>query len=84
MANHGSTGSQSHGCADHKGTYDSRIKGSIALTIICLFILIRGSLPRPRYDQLMASGWKVMLPLALANLVVTGFAVLWHAGGGTP
>ena len=41
-----------------------------------LFILIRASLPRPRYDQLMAYGWKVMLPLALANLVVTGAVAL--------
>jgi NADH-quinone oxidoreductase subunit H len=40
------------------------------------FILVRASLPRPRYDQLMAWGWKVMLPLALANLVVTGGVVL--------
>lgn len=36
------------------------------------FILLRASLPRPRYDQLMAYGWKVMLPLALLNLVITG------------
>jgi NADH-quinone oxidoreductase subunit H len=39
---------------------------------ICFFILIRASLPRPRYDQLMSFGWKVMLPLSLSNLVVTG------------
>jgi NADH-quinone oxidoreductase subunit H len=39
---------------------------------ICFFILLRASLPRPRYDQLMAWGWKVMLPLALANILVTG------------
>jgi len=43
---------------------------------ICLFILIRASLPRPRYDQLMAFGWKVCLPLSLVNLVVTGAVVL--------
>jgi NADH-quinone oxidoreductase subunit H len=46
---------------------------------ICVFILLRASLPRPRYDQLMAWGWKVMLPLSLVNLVVTGGLVL--AGG---
>jgi NADH-quinone oxidoreductase subunit H len=40
------------------------------------FILLRAALPRPRYDQLMSYGWKVMLPLALANLVVTGGVVL--------
>ena len=39
---------------------------------ICFFILLRASLPRPRFDQLMAWGWKVMLPLALVNLLVTG------------
>src|SRR5215467_1468876 len=43
---------------------------------ICFFVLVRASLPRPRFDQLMSWGWKVMLPLALANLLVTGAAVL--------
>jgi len=36
------------------------------------FILVRASLPRPRYDQLMALGWKVLFPLALLNLIATG------------
>lgn len=44
--------------------------------VIGLFILLRASLPRPRYDQLMAYGWKVMLPLTLVNLVITGAVVL--------
>jgi NADH-quinone oxidoreductase subunit H len=44
--------------------------------LIALIVLVRGSLPRPRYDQLMGYGWKVMLPLALVNLVVTGAVVL--------
>jgi NADH-quinone oxidoreductase subunit H len=47
---------------------------------ICLFILLRASLPRLRFDQLMAFGWKVMLPLALANLLVTGAVVLLLKG----
>src|SRR6185312_5976019 len=41
-----------------------------------LFILLRASLPRLRFDQLMSLGWKVMFPLALANLLVTGAVVL--------
>jgi NADH-quinone oxidoreductase subunit H len=53
------------------------------LFFIMLFILIRGALPRPRYDQLMAFGWKVMLPLALLNLMVTG-AIVLIGGGGAP
>ncbi|MEZ5524571.1 MAG: NADH-quinone oxidoreductase subunit NuoH [Pseudomonadales bacterium] len=43
---------------------------------ICFFILLRASLPRPRYDQLMSFGWKVMLPVALLNLLVTGGIIL--------
>jgi NADH-quinone oxidoreductase subunit H len=43
---------------------------------ICFFILLRASLPRPRYDQLMSYGWKVLFPLSLLNLVVTGGILL--------
>jgi NADH-quinone oxidoreductase subunit H len=43
--------------------------------LICLFIWIRGTLPRLRMDQLMKFAWKFMLPMALANFVV---AALWH------
>ena len=50
------------------------------LFFICFFILLRGSLPRPRFDQLMSWGWKIMLPLALLNLVVTGAWVLASRG----
>ena len=46
---------------------------------ICGFILLRASLPRPRYDQLMSFGWKVMLPLSLLNLLVTGGLLLYSA-----
>jgi NADH-quinone oxidoreductase subunit H len=49
------------------------------LVFICLFVLLRATLPRPRYDQLMSYGWKVMLPLALLNLVVTGGVILAQA-----
>jgi NADH-quinone oxidoreductase subunit H len=48
---------------------------------IAFFILIRAALPRPRYDQLMSFGWKVMLPLTLLNLVVTGGVILAIHGG---
>ncbi len=44
--------------------------------VIALIILLRAALPRPRYDQLMAFGWKVLLPLSLLNLVVTGGLIL--------
>jgi len=43
---------------------------------ICFFVLLRASLPRPRFDQLMSWGWKLMLPLALANILITGAVVL--------
>jgi len=46
------------------------------LAFVAFFILVRAALPRPRYDQLLAFGWKLMLPLALANLAVTGGIVL--------
>jgi len=44
--------------------------------LICVFILLRASLPRLRYDQLMSFGWKAMLPLSLLNLMVTGAILL--------
>jgi NADH-quinone oxidoreductase subunit H len=43
---------------------------------ILFFILLRASLPRPRYDQLMEYGWKILLPVALLNLLVTGGIIL--------
>jgi NADH-quinone oxidoreductase subunit H len=46
------------------------------LVFVVGFIAFRASLPRPRYDQLMSLGWKVLLPLALINLVVTGGILL--------
>jgi len=46
------------------------------LIVICGFILMRASLPRPRYDQLMSYGWKLLLPLSLLNLLITGAIVL--------
>lgn len=40
MADHGSSGSHPHGFDEHRSTYDAFIKGSIVLTIVCLFILV--------------------------------------------
>jgi len=42
-----------------------------------LYIWVRGTLPRFRYDQLMAFGWKFLLPLSMANLIATAIAVAW-------
>jgi NADH-quinone oxidoreductase subunit H len=53
------------------------------VVFIFIFILFRAALPRPRYDQFMAYGWKVLLPLSLLNLLVTG-AVLVAAGSQAP
>ena len=52
------------------------VRAAKPLFFIMIFILLRASLPRPRYDQVMAAGWKVCLPLTLFNLLVTGAIVL--------
>ena len=44
-----------------------------------LYVWVRWTLPRFRYDQLMAFGWKILLPLAVANIVVTALIVAWRA-----
>ena len=44
---------------------------------IFLFILIRASLPRLRYDQLMEVGWKVLLPIVLLNILITGAILIY-------
>jgi NADH-quinone oxidoreductase subunit H len=43
---------------------------------IFLFIWIRATLPRLRYDQLMSFGWKILLPLATLNALVTAILVV--------
>lgn len=47
---------------------------------IFLFILLRASLPRPRYDQLMEFGWKILLPITLLNLMITAGIILYRSG----
>ncbi len=46
--------------------------GLKSFVFLYVFIWVRATLPRYRYDQLMRLGWKVLIPLAIANLVVTG------------
>lgn len=47
------------------------------LLVPFLLIWSRATLPRLRYDQLMRFGWKILMPLALLNIVVTGGVILW-------
>ncbi len=45
---------------------------------LLLFIWVRGTLPRFRYDQLMSFGWKFLLPLAMANIIITSLVLALH------
>jgi NADH-quinone oxidoreductase subunit H len=47
------------------------------MMLVCLVLIwIRGTLPRLRYDQLMDLGWKVLVPAALVNILLTGVIAL--------
>ena len=49
------------------------------VTLLFVFIWLRATLPRLRYDQLMSFGWKILLPVATINALVTALVVVWHA-----
>jgi NADH-quinone oxidoreductase subunit H len=49
--------------------------------VVCFFIWVRATLPRVRYDHLMALGWKILIPAGLLNLAATACAIVW---GGAP
>ncbi len=49
------------------------------LFFLFLYIWVRWTLPRFRYDQLMEFGWKFLLPVAVANVLATGLVVAWRA-----
>jgi NADH-quinone oxidoreductase subunit H len=58
------------------------IVGVVALMVkvslfIFLFMWVRWTIPRFRYDQLMHLGWRILIPLALANMLATGAGVLY-------
>jgi len=44
---------------------------------IFIYVWLRGTLPRLRYDKLMDFGWKVLLPLSILNVVITSLAIVW-------
>ena len=48
------------------------------LVFLFVYVWMRGTLPRFRYDQLMSFGWKLLLPASLANVVLTAAALLWR------
>jgi NADH-quinone oxidoreductase subunit H len=46
------------------------------ILVSAVMIWVRGTLPRLRYDQLMDLGWKVLIPAALLNIIITGAVML--------
>jgi NADH-quinone oxidoreductase subunit H len=68
---------------EHWGVNIANIIGIFVLFIkICGFIFfymwVRWTIPRFRYDQLMNLGWKILIPLAIVNIVITGIVMLRH------
>ena len=52
---------------------------SKVFVFLFVYVWMRGTLPRFRYDQLMGFGWKLLLPVSLANVVITATALLWRS-----
>ena len=51
--------------------------------VLYMYLWIRATYPRYRYDQLMRIGWKVLIPLALANVMLTaGGLLVWRTAHG--
>ncbi len=77
-----------HALVDSWGVNAVAIVQGIALfaKIVCfifLFMWVRWTIPRFRYDQLMNLGWKILLPVAIVNMLITGLLILlkqngWH------
>jgi NADH-quinone oxidoreductase subunit H len=49
---------------------------SKVLVFLFVYVWMRGTLPRFRYDQLMAFGWKLLLPVSIVNVILTSFVIL--------
>jgi NADH-quinone oxidoreductase subunit H len=56
--------------------FQSAVTLSKTAVLLFLFIWVRWTVPRFRYDQLMRLGWRVLLPLALLNILLTGLVLL--------
>ena len=50
------------------------------LFFIFFYMWVRWTVPRFRYDQLMNLGWKILIPLSIVNILITGGVILWRIG----
>ena len=70
-----------HWMVEHAGVNTANVLGIVVLfTKICGFIFfymwVRWTIPRFRYDQLMNLGWKILIPLSILNIIITGICIL--------